>query len=80
MAKYIVASINLEHPLVKCYRCKTLYEPEHAGRKYGSSDIYYEKCPVCGYDDNNYTNVIPLWKYNLIKLFRGGFRKRGEDK
>ena len=79
MAKHVVPSISLEHILIKCYKCKTMYEPEKSKERYFGG-VVYEKCPVCGYDDNNYSNVIPLWKYNLIKYLRGGFRERGDNK
>ena len=76
MAKYIVPSIDTKHTLIKCCRCKTLYEPEtQVQKKYLSDRKYYENCPICGYDCNDYSAVIPLWKYNLIKFFRGGFKK-----
>lgn len=81
MAKHVVPSISLEHILIKCYKCKTMYEPEEEkSEEWGSGRVVYEKCPVCGYDSNDYSNVIPLWKYNLIKYLRGGFRERGDNK
>ena len=66
MAKYIVPS--KENIIVLCYKCKTMYVPE---KRNGS---YYEECPMCGCSLNDIRNTIPLWKYNLIKFFRGGFK------
>jgi hypothetical protein len=58
-----------------------MYEPEEKkSDKWDSGRVVYEKCPVCGCESNDYSNVIPLWKYNLIKFFRGGFRERGDNK
>lgn len=71
MAKYIVPPKEI---IIKCYRCKTLYVPEFS-EKHGTC---FEECPVCGFLLNDKDNVIPLWRYNLIKLFRGGFRKGKE--
>ena len=69
MAEHIVKPIGKETILLKCYQCKTLYKPDEA---FSENRFYmFEKCPVCGYKHNNWTNVVPLWKYNLIKWFRG---------
>lgn len=71
MARYVVPPIGRETVIVKCNRCKTLYVPDTGVHPFGSSD-FFEVCPTCGYDINSWNNVIPLWKYNLIKWFRGG--------
>ena len=64
--------------IVRCSSCKALYVPDRAKDRHWHSInrgfASFEKCPVCGYDNNGYGQVIPLWRYNLIKLFRGGFR------
>ena len=67
MAKCVVPTCK--EIIVKCGHCKTLYVPE--SRTY---TIFFEKCPICGYTTNYERNRIPLWKYNLIKWFRGGFK------
>ena len=67
MAKYVVPSRH--ETIIKCERCKTLYVPERNG------NVFYEKCPVCRYDLNTDINKISLWRYNLIKWFRGGFKE-----
>lgn len=75
MAKYIIPPKG--ETIVRCWNCGTLYVPE-ARLFEGSS--FFEKCPCCGYSANNWKNTIPLWKYNLIKLFRKGFKSfKGEE-
>ena len=71
MAKYVVPPMGKENLIVKCYKCRTLYVPEPGRHPYGREDCF-EKCPICGAGANNWENVIPLWRYNLIKWFRGG--------
>lgn len=62
--------------LLKCLKCGCLYQPENKTKpKYFSDPIDWEPCPHCGYDHNGTAQQIPLWKYNLIKWFRGGFKK-----
>lgn len=77
MASYVIPP---KTAIVKCRDCKALYVPDRSkDRKWcgGHHDFAsFEKCPVCGCDDNRYCDVIPLWKYNLIKLLRGGFNGR----
>ena len=69
MAEHIVKPLGKETILLKCDQCKTLYEPD---RNFEKNHFYtFEPCPVCGYERNDWRNVIPLWKYNLIKFFRG---------
>ena len=76
MAKYVVPPTGKSVLLVKCYKCKTLYAPDkEKDQDYIFSSRYFEECPVCGYPSNGWSEVIPLWKYNLIAFFRGGFRK-----
>lgn len=68
MAKYIVPPKS--DPIIKCKVCKALYVSEI----YTERDFsYYEKCPYCGCKCNTEEQRIPLWRYNLIKYFRGGF-------
>ena len=67
MAKYVVPS--RKDVIVRCCRCKTLYVPEKMAFE-GSS--FFEECPVCHASCNDWGDTIPLWKYNLIKLFRMG--------
>ena len=56
--------------IVRCRQCRGMYVPETT--KTNSGEVYFERCPFCGYSSNNYKNTIPLWKYNLIKFFRAG--------
>ena len=75
MAKYIVPKHVKKHPvLIKCYKCKSLYLPEMR-EKWG----YYEKCPVCGCSTNSESDAIPLWRYNLIRYWRGLFDREQTD-
>ena len=71
MAEHIVKPIGWETILLKCSRCKTLYEPDP---EFESRFYTFEECPVCKYEHNDWSNVIPLWKYNLIRYFRRKFR------
>ena len=67
--------------IVKCMQCKTLYVPDREkDRRWSSSRSFasFEKCPVCGFEDNMYSDTIPLWKYNLLRFFRGKFRRENE--
>ena len=76
MAKYVVPSRRKERPvLILCYGCKTLYSPD----KKDAFSGFYEKCPVCGYSTNNNYNTIPLWRYNLIKYWRGLINREQSD-
>lgn len=65
MAKFVVPS--RKDVIVRCWKCKTLYVPEKMQYQ-GSS--FFEDCPLCHSSGNDWSNTIPLWKYNLIKLFR----------
>ena len=58
--------------IVKCRSCKTLYvvDPESLEKQ-----KYVEPCPVCDSMENRMSDTIPLWKFNLIKLYRGGFKE-----
>lgn len=59
--------------IVKCRRCKALYVPDREKDRRWSVDggfASFEKCPICRCDDNNYCDTIPLWRYNLIRVFR----------
>ena len=64
--------------IVECNKCGTLYVPDRTKDRIWScskSFASFEKCPVCGYDDNDYDDTISLWKYNLISFFRKHFRR-----
>lgn len=67
MAKYVVPKHN-KVTIIKCEKCGTLYVPE-------TGNVFYEKCPTCGYAYNSEFNKISLWRYNLIKWLRGGFKE-----
>ena len=71
MAKYVVPSSIAKNKIIKCHNCKSLYVYEKM--KFPGSQ-FVEACPVCGFDSNSTANLVPLWKYNLIKWFRGGFK------
>ena len=68
MAEHVVKPLGKETILLKCNQCKTLYEPDS---NFNSNFYTFEPCPVCKYPHNQWKDVIPLWKYNLIKFFRG---------
>ena len=68
MAKYVVPS--RKEIIIKCDNCKTLYVPDKK-----TYHVFYEKCPICGCATNSNIDRISLWHYNLIKWFRGGFKK-----
>lgn len=75
MADYVIPP---KTSIVKCARCSALYVPDRTKDKWWSADQSFESfesCPLCGYSCNTFCNTIPLWKYNLIKFFRGGFKK-----
>ena len=78
MADYVIPP---KAAIVKCRDCKTLYVPNRSKDRHwvGRGFSSFEKCPTCGYEDNNYRNTIPLWKYNIIKWFRGGFNGNKGD-
>lgn len=67
MAKYVVPPKSW--PIIRCENCKTLYVPEKV-----DWTGYYESCPICKWNSNDGSARIPLWKYNIIKWFRGGFK------
>lgn len=73
MADYVIPP---KTTIVECGKCKTLYVPDLTKSRLWSDKRFmaFEECPVCGHEYNKYDDVIPLWKYNLIKLFRGGFK------
>jgi uncharacterized OB-fold protein len=68
MAKYVIPKPSHKTTIIKCEKCSTLYVPE-------TGDVFYEKCPTCGYAYNSEFNKISLWRYNLIKWLRGGFKE-----
>lgn len=75
MADYVIPPKSV---IVKCGNCKALYVPDRSKDRTWCPDhsfASFEKCPICGYKDNRYNNTIPLWRYNLIKFFRGGFKQ-----
>ena len=69
MAKYVVPPSGIKPILIKCRNCKTLYAPDGMSKHWTGK---FEQCPICGDDYNGGDQVIPLWRYNLIKWFRGG--------
>ena len=65
MAKYVVKP-GKKHPLiVKCDSCGTMFVPEKM------NGYWTEPCPVCSNEIYAKYNRIPLWRYNLIRWFRG---------
>ena len=78
MASHIVPPKCGEGIIIKCYRCKTLYVPNVNVHPHGDASCF-EKCPICGAEYNDYKNIIPLWKYNLIKFFRGRWNDECTD-
>lgn len=75
MADHIVPPNGGKPIIVKCYRCKTLYVPNLNEHPLGAKNNF-ECCPICGTGANSWSNVIPLWKYNLIKFFRGKWNEQ----
>ena len=72
MASNIVFPNGDKTTIVKCKKCKAMYVPDKQTTiSEGFYRGHFEKCPICGYERNDWDNVIPLWKYNLIKWFRG---------
>jgi len=69
MASHVVGPKN-DAILIECSNCSTLYAADPKVHPHGFAHNF-EKCPVCGYGENNKYNRIPLWKYNLKKFFRG---------
>lgn len=72
MARYVVPPMGNKPIIVKCRSCKTLYVPDGMDADKYENNVRFEACPVCGEDYNRWRDLIPLWKYNLIKWFRGG--------
>jgi len=68
MARYVVPPKY--ETIVKCRKCGTLYVPDSTHASWHT----FEDCPHCGYYGNKKKDTIPLWKYNIIKWFRGGFK------
>ena len=58
--------------IIKCKTCGTMYVPDRKRDRHIGLGRYFafEACPVCGQDENGYNQIIPLWKYNLIRYFR----------
>ena len=78
MAKYIVPPRQKKQVLIKCWACKTLYAPDMNNHPFGDKNKY-ESCPVCKTDTNGHENEISLWRYNLIKYWRGLFDREQTD-
>ena len=74
MAKYIVPPRNGAVVLIKCKICGALYAADPKKHPYGTS-WRYECCPICNEDGNDNNCRIPLWKYNLIRYWRGLFNR-----
>ena len=75
MAKFVVPPHGSGQILLRCYRCHTLYAPDPNVHPYNDWKNF-EPCPVCNAGCNDYHQMIPLWKYKLIRFFRG--RQKGE--
>ena len=73
MAKNIILPTGKKPIIVKCYECKTMYVPEPQNTLKSG---YFENCPICGNRGNQWHNRIPLWKYNLIRFFRGAWTEK----
>lgn len=72
MASNIVFPNGNKTTIVKCKNCKAMYVPDNETTiSEGFYRGHFEQCPICGYERNDWDNVISLWKYNLIKWFRG---------
>lgn len=72
MADYVIPPKEV---IVRCRCCKALYVPDlNMSYVFHGAFRHFEKCPVCNFEKNDEEDTIPLWKYNLIKLVRGGFR------
>lgn len=79
MAKYVVPPRGgSKHVIIKCYSCGTMYVPDKNKHPYGDKR-YYEACPICGTGVNSKENRISLWRYNLIKYWRGLFDHEQPD-
>lgn len=79
MAKYIVPpKTPYGTSIIRCQICRTLYVPDK--KTTNRYPLYYEFCPHCGYEYNDASDKIPLWKYNLIKWWRGGFNEEPVEK
>lgn len=70
MASHIVPPKDGIVAIVKCKNCATLYVPDPKIHPFNDPD-YFERCPMCRYAYDSRLSTIPLWKYNLIKFFRG---------
>ena len=74
MAKNVVLpKIYYRHgPIVKCRKCGTMYVPEKEKSNKFFAKSFFEECPNedCCCSINDINDVIPLWKYNLIKYWR----------
>ena len=71
MAKYVVPpKHDLSIVLIKCRKCKALYSPEKKFTRPYITSVFYEKCPICKYEDNTDDERIPLGIYNLIRWWR----------
>ena len=77
MAKYVIPPNEV---IVKCRECKALYVPDRSADKSRPNDEFmsFENCPVCGCRRNDYRHTIPLWKYNLIRYWRGRHKEEEE--
>lgn len=71
MAKYIVGPKKKKDKerIVKCNNCGTMFVAEE------NNHGWSENCPTCGSSIYIKWNHIPLWRYNLIKWLRGGFKE-----
>ena len=78
MADYVVPPKRKKRVLVKCWECGALYAPDPNVVSFVGRERY-EPCPVCKTPLNSKDNEIPLWKYNLIRYWRGLFNHEQTD-
>ena len=70
MAKYIVGPTKKDSQMiVKCDSCGTMFVAEQ------NNQGWSEPCPTCKNRIYIKWHHIPLWRYNLIKWARGGFKE-----
>ena len=72
MAQYVVLPRQKRNVIIKCSECGTMYVPDKGKHPYGDTSCF-ERCPACNYGANKKEQIIPLWRYNLIRYWRGLF-------
>lgn len=78
MAQYVVPPRKKRNVIIKCKECGTLYVPDKGNHPYGDPSNF-ERCPTCNYGANKKEQIIPLWRYNLIRYWRGLFNHEQTD-